>query len=218
MTQTPIPKTTFIVIRHGETIWNAQQRVQGHGDSSLTPKGRQDALALSRRLKNMDFDRLISSDLGRAIETATMIVKATGYTLEIDQRLRERHYGALEGLTVPQIQSSFPEAYERLRASDPDYIIPQGESRRQHYERTIAYFKASAAQNPGATIAIVAHGGVLDNLFRFVTDLPLDRPTCFMTPNTGVNVIVHGAFGDASRWVIQSWGDVAHLAPELPAA
>lgn len=213
MTQTQIAKTTFFVIRHGETVWNAQQRVQGHGDSPLTPKGRHDALALSRRLKNMDFDRVISSDLGRAVETAALITEATGHTIEIDQRLRERHYGALEGLTIPQIQSAFPEAYERLMASDPDYIIPGGESRRQHFERTIAYFKASADQNQGETIALVAHGGVLDNLFRFVTGLPLDRPTCFMTPNTGVNVIVHGAFDDASRWVIQSWGDVAHLAP-----
>jgi probable phosphoglycerate mutase len=212
MTQTQMPKTTFIVIRHGETVWNAQHRVQGHGDSALTPKGRAEALALSRRLKRTDFDRLISSDLGRAVETATLIVESTGHALEIDQQLRERHYGVLEGLTIPQIQSAFPEAYERLTASDPDYIIPQGESRRQHYDRIIAYFKRTAEQNQGATIALVAHGGVLDNLFRFVAGLPLDRPPCFMTPNTGLNVIVHDAFDDASRWMIQTWGDVAHLA------
>lgn len=206
-----IPKTTFIVIRHGETDWNAHQRVQGHGDSPLTVRGRSNVQALARRLEHIAFDRLMSSDLGRAVETARIIAERTGHGLETDQRLRERHYGILEGLTVPEIQSSHPEAFQRLMAGDPDYTVTGGESHRHHFERNIAFFKGIIHENPGVTLAVVAHGGVLDNLFRFVVGLPLDHLPCYITANTSLNIIAHGPFTLSTRWVIQTWGDVGHL-------
>jgi len=205
------PKTTFIVIRHGETQWNAQQRLQGHGDSPLTPRGRTETLALARRLEHIHFDRLISSDLGRAMETAGIIAGHTGHTLAVDSALRERNYGALEGLTVPEIQSGHPEAFERLLASDAGYVIPGGESRQQQFDRNIAFFKAFVRENPGTTVALVVHGGVLDSFFRFVAGLPLDQPPCFITVNSSLSIIAHGPFYFATRWVIQTWGDVGHL-------
>ena len=204
-------KTTLLVVRHGETLWNAEQRFQGHGDSRLTPKGRHGAKALGRRLGEMDFDLLISSDLGRAMETAAIIAESTGHPIGVDKRLRERHYGVLEGLTIPEIQEGFPEAYERLAASDPEYVIPQGESRRQHYDRNIGFFREAIAKNEGMTLVLVAHGGVLDSLFRFVAGLPLDRPPCFISANTSLSIVSHGSFRYCARWVIETWGDVAHL-------
>ena len=204
-------KTTFLTMRHGETLWNAEQRFQGHGDSRLTRNGRSGAEALGKRLKGFDFDLLISSDLGRAMETAAIIAESTGHSIQVDKRLRERHYGVLEGLTIPEIQAGFPEAYERLLASDPDYVIPQGESRRQQYDRNIDFFKQAIAEQTGKTLALVAHGGVLDSLFRFVTGLPLNQPPCFISANTSLNIIFHGPFRYCTDWVIQTWGDVGHL-------
>jgi 2,3-bisphosphoglycerate-dependent phosphoglycerate mutase len=210
-TPTAAPTSTLMLIRHAETVWNADQRFQGHGDSPLTPKGRRDAESLGRRLAENDFERLISSDLGRARETAAIIAEHTGHVVETDRRLRERHYGVLEGLTVAQVCSEFPEAYARLTAGDPEYIVPGGESHRQHYDRNVACFKEFIASNAGATLALVVHGGVLDNLFRFVVGLPLEHPRCFLTANTSLSMIAHGYFFFSNRWVIQTWGDVAHL-------
>jgi probable phosphoglycerate mutase len=206
-----VSKTTFLLIRHGETQWNAHQRFQGHGDSPLTPRGRAETEALGRRLAHIPFDRLISSDLGRAKDTAGIIANHTGHVLEVDSALRERNYGELEGLTVPEIRSGNPEAYKRLLAGDPDFVIPGGESRRQHFDRNIDFFTAFVRKYPGSTAALVVHGGVLDSLFRFVADRPLDQPPCYITVNSSLSIIAHGPFFFATRWVIQTWGDVGHL-------
>lgn len=205
------PKTTFLVIRHGETQWNSLQRFQGHGDSPLTPKGQAETLALGRRLEHIPFDRLISSDLDRAVASAGIIAGRTGHVTEIDPALRELNYGVLEGLTLSEIQSSHQQVLERLLSGDPDYVIPGGESRRQHFDRNIAFFTTFIDENPGTTVALVVHGGVLDNLFRFVTGLGLDQPPCYVSVNSSMSIITHGPFFFGPRWVIRTWGDVAHL-------
>jgi hypothetical protein len=102
-------KTTLLAIRHGETRWNAEERYQGHGDSPLTETGRNQVKALGLRMKAFQFNSLIGSDLGRAQETATIIAHYTGHTVETDSRIRERNYGVLEGLTVPEIKSKYSE-------------------------------------------------------------------------------------------------------------
>ena len=94
------PKTTVLAIRHGETVLNLEKRYQGHSDSPLTETGRNQVSSLGRRMAKMEFDTLISSDLGRAQETASIIAGYTGHAVETDSRLRERNYGVLEGLTV----------------------------------------------------------------------------------------------------------------------
>ena len=128
-------KTTLLAIRHGETRWNADERFQGHGDSHLTETGRNQVEALGLRMKEFEFNSLISSDLGRAQETAAIIAHYTGHTVETDSRIRERNYGVLEGLTVPEIKAQHSEILEKLDENDPDYRVPKGESHRQHYER-----------------------------------------------------------------------------------
>jgi probable phosphoglycerate mutase len=134
------PKLTLLAIRHGETELNVAKRYQGHGDSPLTENGRKQVSSLGHRMGKMNFDMLISSDLGRARETATIIAECTGHSVKTDSRLRERNYGVLEGLTVSDIKAGHSEVLERLDANDPDYIIPDGESHRQHYQRNLAVF------------------------------------------------------------------------------
>ena len=99
------PKLTLIAIRHGETELNVAKRYQGHSDSPLTENGRRQVSSLGRRMAKLKFDSLISSDLGRAQETASIIAEYTGHSVETDSRLRERNYGALEGLTVSDIKA-----------------------------------------------------------------------------------------------------------------
>ena len=162
-------------------------------------------------MAKMEFDTLISSDLGRAQETASIIADYTGHAVETDNRLRERNYGVLEGLTVPEINARHPEVMERLDANDPDYIIPEGESHRQHYKRNVAAIEELQSVKSGGRVAIVVHGGVLDSLFRYVACLPLNQPRCFITTNASLTIITHGIYYGTLRWVIETWGDTAHL-------
>ncbi len=203
--------TTLLAIRHGETVWNAENRFQGHGDSPLTETGRKQARALGRRLKGARFDVLIASDLGRAQETASILAGYTGHPVSIDQRLRERSFGELEGLTAEEIRNRHPGVFERLYADDPDYAPPGGETLRAHFQRNIAFVEELAAASPGVTAALVVHGGVLDSLFRFVARLPLDQPRCFTVANTSLSRFSRGMFYGTDRWVIEAWGDIAHL-------
>jgi probable phosphoglycerate mutase len=205
------PNTTLLVIRHGETVWNIEHRYQGHGDSPLTETGRSQVSALGRRMRGLPFDTLISSDLGRTRETAAIIADYTGHAVALDSRLRERNYGVLEGMTVPEIKAAHPKVLDRLNTDDPDYVVPQGESHRQHYQRNIAFIEELLAQKSGAKVAVVAHGGVLESIFRYVAHMPLEQPRCFISPNASLTIITHGNFYGTSRWVIETWGDVGHL-------
>lgn len=205
------PGITLLVIRHGETVWNVEDRYQGHGDSPLTANGRAQAKALGRRLAGLAIQALVASDLGRTRETAALIAAATGHAVEVDARLRERHYGVLEGLTVDEIQRRHPEVLARLKDNDPDYVVPGGESHRQHYRRNVAGLEAVTAARGGGVVALVAHGGVLDSIFRYVARLPLEQPRCFLTANASLSVVRRGSFYGTTRWVIESWGEVGHL-------
>jgi 2,3-bisphosphoglycerate-dependent phosphoglycerate mutase len=207
----PTPTTTLMIIRHGETEWNRDLRFQGHGDSPLTEIGRAQAQALAQRLAGASLDQLISSDLGRACETAGYLSATTGLELRTDARLRERHYGPFEGLTIPEIEARHPEAYARFRTDDPDYVIPGGESHRQHYQRNIDFLEAYIDDHPGTRAALVAHGGVLDSVFRFLAQMPLDQPRCYLVPNASLTIIKHGDFYGTLRWVMETWGDIGHL-------
>ena len=205
------PPITLNIVRHGETVWNHEMRFQGHGDSPLTERGRAQARAIGQRLKSMAIDTLISSDLGRTQETAALITEYTGHAVQLDPRLRERHYGVLEGLNLTEILAKHPGVYHELIAEKPDYQIPEGETHRQHYHKNIRVIEEWADQKPGATALLVAHGGVLDNVFRYVARLDLDQPRCVLPANASLSVIQYGSFYGSTRWVIKTWGDAAHL-------
>jgi len=204
-------KKTLLIIRHGETKWNAEHRFQGHGDSPLTETGRNQVAALGRRMQAINFDALISSDLGRTRETSAIIAGFTGHAAEFDSRLRERNYGVLEGLTVPEIRAQHSDVYDRFNMDNPDYILPEGESHRQHYQRNVSFFKEFLAGRFGAKVVVVAHGGVLDSIFRYVAGLPLDQPRCYITTNASLTIVSHGEFYGTKRWVIETWCDASHL-------
>src|SRR5262245_9299525 len=114
-------ETKLIVVRHGETTWNREKRMQGTTDTPLSDVGRAQARALGRRLAGHDFAALYASDLARARDTASVIAERTGRKLVMDSRLRERRFGIFEGLTAGEIHERFPEEYDRFVSRDPDY-------------------------------------------------------------------------------------------------
>ena len=211
-----LPETTLMLIRHGETEWNRDRRFQGHGDSPLTAKGQAQTDALGKRLAAVPFDRLVSSDMGRTQATAAIIAGHTGHAIQTDPRLRERHYGVLEGLNIQEIRRDHAAVYAQLITEDPDFTIPGGQSHRQHYRAGIDFLESWLDVHPGQTAAVVSHGGFLDNVFRYIAGLKLGAPRCVLAGNSSLSIIVHGQFYGSARWIIRSWGDEGHLAGATP--
>jgi probable phosphoglycerate mutase len=204
--------TRFIVVRHGETEWNVEHRVQGSGNSPLTARGLEQADAIGGRLAKESFDVLVASDLGRAMQTAGRIAASTGHAIVPDARLRERNFGAGEGMTYDEIDRRFPGAFSRTQEMDPDYRPPQGETRREFHERVVQAFEALAAEHDGKRVCVVAHGGVLAAIYRMIHAIPVAKAHMIPIANAAYNAI---AF-DASRWQLEAWDDVDHLPGNPP--
>lgn len=199
-------------MRHGETQWNVESRIQGQGDSPLTDAGLAQAEAIAGRLATERFDVLVSSDLGRAMRTAAAIARHCSHTVIPDPRLRERNFGAGEGMTYAEIDRAWPDAFSRARVTDPDMAVPGGESRRQFHERVRDAFTALAREHHGKRAAVVAHGGVLAALFRMIHDIPVGKPHTVPISNASYNAV---AF-DADAWQVEAWDDVDHLPGAVP--
>ena len=206
--------TRFIVVRHGETQWNVEARIQGHHDSPLTSAGLAQAEAIAARLAEERFDALVSSDLGRALQTAAPIAALCGLAVMPDARLRERRFGVGEGLTYEELDQRWPDVFSRLRATDPDVAIPGGETRRQFHERVRGAFRQLAREHAGRRVAVVSHGGVLAALYRIVHDIPLATAHRIPIANAAYNAV---AF-HADAWAIEAWDDTAHLPDAVPFA
>ena len=114
--------TQFIVVRHGETAWNAEGRIQGHLDSPLNEEGLGQAVLLADRLAHQRFSRLYSSDLGRALQTAQPISDHSGRAVHADMRLRERNLGIFQGHTGAQCERRWPKHYAGFRSRDPERL------------------------------------------------------------------------------------------------
>jgi len=204
--------TRFIVVRHGETRWNVERRVQGKGDSPLTEEGLAQADAIGKRLARERFDLLIASNLGRDRQTAERVAFHTGLAIRFDPRLQERNFGAGEGMTYEEIDKAFPNAFTRDGAIDPDAAIPGGESRRQFHERVKSAFEALAREHDGKRVCVITHGGVLSTLYRVVHDIPVAHAHRITISNASYNAV---AF-DADAWTLEAWDDTGHLPGAAP--
>ena len=202
------PETVLVVIRHGQTMWNAQGRQQGHLDSDLTPLGRRQAEAIADRFAGQTFDALYSSDLGRALRTAEYVAKKTHLKIITDQRLRERNLGIFQGLTMAEVKEKYPDEHARYVQRNPDYVIPDGESIRQRNERITRCADEIAARHPGGQVLVVAHGGVASSLFRHALAIPLTEPRRYKLFNASINTF----FVKNGNWHLGAWGDISHLA------
>jgi 2,3-bisphosphoglycerate-dependent phosphoglycerate mutase len=196
----------LLLVRHGETTWNREGRIQGHRDSPLTERGLAQAEAAAARLARERIDVLYSSDLGRARQTAQQVAAATALGIRLDSGLRERAFGILEGKTWDEIATDHPDE-ARLLAEDPSHAMPGGESLAQFRDRVTGALRRIAREAGAETIALVTHGGVLGVLYREAMGIPLEAPRSYTTLNAGVN---HFRFVD-DRWSVVRWGDTDHL-------
>jgi probable phosphoglycerate mutase len=195
------------MVRHGETAWNAQGRVQGQTDVPLSAVGESQARALRAALAGERFAALYASDLSRVRQTAAPVAALLGLPVRLEPRLRERHYGKFETLTYAQARERLPEDYARFRAKDPDYDFGSGESLRAFYERAVACVAGIAARHAGAAVLVFTHGGVLEMVHRHAHGTAMSAPRDFEIPNAALNWIEIGP----QHWRVRSWAQVAHL-------
>lgn len=200
----------ILLIRHGETDWNAERRLQGHLDIGLNAQGMRQAKALARALQAETLDAIFASDLQRALHTAQAVAAPRNMPIQIDPGLRERCFGGFEGLRYADIPAHFPQAYAAWQAREPDARFPPG----QHVAETLREFSTRAietvrriARCGHRKIAIVSHGGVLDSIYREASGIGFAHVRDFDVLNASINRIVW----DGEAMLIRQWGDVAHL-------
>jgi probable phosphoglycerate mutase len=173
----------------------------------LTETGDKQAEALAGALVGREIAFLYSSDLGRALRTARPIAEALSLNIIRDERLRERHLGPMQGMTMKAFEAQYPEAASAVKTGDPDYAPPRGESIRRHYRRCCDCAEELAERHPGVAILIVCHGGVLRNFFYRTLNIPLTEPRRFSLFNAGINEF---SITDG-QWKLETWGDIHHL-------
>lgn len=202
-----VPFTRILLIRHGETDWNLGMRIQGETDIPLNARGRAQAQRVAQALAEEELHHVVTSDLSRAHATGAPLAQATGAALRQDAGLRERAFGIFEGLSFEEIEQRHPEGAERWRRRDPDFGPEGGETLQAFYERSVAAAERLSAAHAGQSIALVAHGGVLDCLYRAATRLPLQAPRTWQVPNASINRLLWSPEG----FTLVGWNDEAHL-------
>jgi len=177
--------TRIIAIRHGQTAWNAETRMQGQLDTALDALGSWQAQQLAQALAHEPIDAIVASDLSRAMRTAAPLAAARGLRVQPERGLRERCFGVFEGFPYSDI----------------------GESLRGFYDRCVAVAERLAEQHAGSAIVWVTHGGVLDCLYRAAARMALDAPRTWTLDNASINRLLHGDQG----LMLIGWGDIHHL-------
>ncbi len=201
--------TRILAIRHGETAWNVDTRLQGHLDIPLNDVGLRQAQRLAQALVQRDvIDAIYASDLSRAHATALAIAQRIGQSVTTHAGLRERSFGQFQGRTFLEIEAELPDHAWHWRKRTPDWTPPEGgESLIALRDRIVSTVDELAVRHPGQQIVMVAHGGVLDILYRAATRLDLQAPRTWGLTNTAVNRLLWTPQGLS----LVGWGDTTHL-------
>ena len=204
--------TEIWFIRHGETDWNRQRRLQGWQDSPLNEFGRNQAGLLASRLREdargTPFDAIYSSDLQRAHATATPVSEQLDLRVRVEPGIRERGFGVLD---LERIDALAPEAAAAWRSRDPLRALDGGETLGQFQSRVISTVDDVASRHDGERILMFTHGGVLDIIWRHASGVPLNAPRDAALLNVSINRV--GVRG--RQWEVLDWGDVGHVATEV---
>jgi probable phosphoglycerate mutase len=201
--------TRICFVRHGETTWNVERRMQGHIDIPLNTTGMAQAKRLANALiqNKYSFNAIYSSDLERALHTANAVANALSLAVQTTPQLRERNVGQLQGLLLSEAPVLLPEIWQSHIARELDHDLGGGESIRAFHQRMQGVLELLLRQHRGQSILAVSHGGSLDMIYRIVTQQALDAERVAVVPNTSLNWITH----DGSVWSIQRWADTSHL-------
>ena len=201
--------TRIIAIRHGETAWNVDTRIQGHLDIPLNDTGLWQARQVGQALADEPVAAIYSSDLQRAWATAQAVAHTTGAPLTPERGLRERSFGSFQGRTFQQIEGESPEQAQRWRKRDPDFVPDGGgESLTMLRARITRTVDEIATRHRGEQIVLVAHGGVMDVLYRLATRLDLQAPRTWQLTNAAINRLLWSADNGLA---LVGWADTQHL-------
>jgi len=206
-----------LLVRHGETLWNTEQRIQGQGDSGLTEQGIQQARQTGQRLQHLGITHIIASDLGRTQQTAAIIAEYCQCPISTDARLREISMGVLEGRALTSLTSEEEQWRKSLLNGDATGRIPQGESMVELAQRMRAGLEATRTLPAGSRPVLVSHGIALGCLLGTLLGLPAWAERRLRLRNCSVSrVDYQSSSWLAEGWIVESTGDVAHLsAPAL---
>lgn len=199
--------TRIVAVRHGETVWNAEMRMQGQLDTALSERGRRQAARAAAALADEGIEAIVSSDLARAHDTAAAIAGVVGLPIANDPDLRERSFGVFQGYTYAEIDARWPADALRWRRHDPAFAPEGGETLIEFDARAVAAMTRIAAEARGRSILVVTHGGVLDCLYRAASGLGLDAPRSWELGNAAINRLLF----TGERFTLVGWSDTTHL-------
>jgi probable phosphoglycerate mutase len=199
--------TQLVLIRHGETDWNAEGRIQGHLPVPLNERGREQAEALAVHLREIPFDAVYSSDLLRARQTAEAIVRRSGHEILFEERLREWDLGIISGMLRIEAERDFPQAARIYRNYLVDEPLPGGESIRRRFERVTRAVADIASGHREQRVLVVSHGGPLGDCYRRAVGKGVEERTKIDLFNASLNRIRV----DKDAWSLESWAQVEHL-------
>ncbi|WNS75920.1 histidine phosphatase family protein [Bacillus sp. DTU_2020_1000418_1_SI_GHA_SEK_038] len=163
------------VIRHGETEWNKQKRMQCRLDSDLTEKGKKDARLLGERLKETEFVRIISSPSKRTYETAKLVVGETNEAIETDERLMEIHLGDWQGKVEEDIKREYPDQFHAYWNLPASFESVDGESFHDVKERILEFLMELERYTPSGNVLVVTHGVVIKALYLLCRNAPIEE-------------------------------------------
>ena len=199
--------TKVCIIRHGETDWNKNKRIQGQLDIPLNDTGHAQAQAMARNAAQYHFDALYSSDLERALHTAQALAQPTQHEIIILPQLRERHFGFFQGLYKARASEQYPEAYTLYQSRNIEFNFDNGESLIQFSQRILDIFNELVKQHRNQQIAVVCHAGPLDIMYRHAMNQPLHTQRDFDIPNSALNWFRY----DDQGWHLDQWDDHHHI-------
>ena len=168
---------TLVLIRHGQSLWNAENRFTGWTDIDLSKKGEKEAKEAGEKLENVAFDVVHTSALMRAQRTAEIIIKHNKISQDIptykDERLNERHYGSLQGLNKTETAEKYGAEQVHIWRRSFDISPPDGESLKMTAERTLPYFKEDVLEHldEGKNVLISAHGNSLRSIVMYIENI-----------------------------------------------
>ncbi|MBI4432631.1 MAG: histidine phosphatase family protein [Candidatus Omnitrophica bacterium] len=203
--------TRLIIVRHAESVYNCENRIQGHCDSKLTPKGVAQARRLARRVKNFKIDKIYSSDLGRAYTTTMEMNKFLKAPITRDPLLREIYLGDWEGMTAEDVDQLYDNGYQKWLKKPSAARIPKCEKLGHFRRRVTTRLDQIARQNRGNNLLVVTHGGVIMALLSEWLMADFDNLLLnLQVDNTSLTWIDH----TQKRVRLHAINDTGHLGPK----
>ena len=199
------------LVRHGESIGNYENRLQGQEDYDLTDLGRQQAERTARRLGDEKVAAIYTSPLLRAANTAAAIAGVLGVKPELLPDVAEYHFGEMAGATYAEVRERFAANQPTTTVAPQERVYPGEEGRDVFFERVTESLWRIAAEHPGQSIAVVSHGGPIALFCQTVLGLPYKRPMPFNITNCSLTVVEVPDNGDRDAAVLVSLNDTQHL-------